>query len=321
MDEDKENNKKNKAQQEPVLLIMAAGMGSRYGGLKQLDPVTDAGEIILDFSLYDAFMAGFKRAVLVIKKETEELFRKHFDGGAASLMDISYAFQDVQDVPDGFIVPEGRVKAWGTGHAVLTARELIHAPFAVINADDYYGPHAFHLLYDFLTRANDDARYAYAMVGYKIENTITEHGTVSRGICTLAEDGTLQDITERTEIMRGEAGRIVYLYPQETAIEEGSVVSMNFWGFTESMMQELADGFPVFLSEQTKETVESAEYFLPAVVDKLIKEDKARVQVFTSPDRWYGVTYKEDKECVVNAFRAMKDKGIYPEVLWKGYAQ
>lgn len=303
----------------PILIIMAAGMGSRYGGLKQIDPISDQGEIILDFSLYDAHMAGFEKAVFIIKKENEADFRALIDEKAGKYMEVEYAFQQLDDIPAGYTVPEGRVKPWGTCHAVLSARHLIEGPFAVINADDYYGPGAFASIYDYLEQAQDDEKYRYCMVGYQLENTLTENGHVARGICQVSDKGYLEDIVERTKIMR-RGGVAAYTEDDGESwheLAEGTTVSMNFWGFTQSFVREMEARFPAFLDKALAENPLKGEYFLPGVVDQLIKEQKASVRVLTSHDKWYGVTYKEDKESVVDALQSMKDKGLYPEKLWK----
>ena len=304
---------------EPILVIMAAGMGSRFGGLKQIEPISDKGEIILDFSLYDAFMAGFKKAIFVIKREKEEDFRKLIDNGAAKYMEVDYAFQQLNDLPDGYSVPEGREKPWGTAHAVMAARHLADGPIAVINADDYYGPGAFQTIYDFLEGACDGEKYSYCMVGYDIENTLTENGFVSRGVCKTSEQGFLTEITERTKI-QWKDGEIVYTEDDGKTwknLPKGTTVSMNFWGFTPSMMKEMEAGFPAALDKILAENPLKGEYFLPGVVDRLLREGKAEVKVLKSRDRWYGVTYKKDKESVVSALQSMKDKGEYPDKLWK----
>ncbi len=304
---------------EPILVIMAAGMGSRFGGLKQIEPISDKGETILDFSLYDAFMAGFKKAIFVIKRENEEDFRKLIDNGAAKYMKVDYAFQQLNDLPDGYSVPEGREKPWGTAHAVMAARHLADGPIAVINADDYYGPGAFQTIYDFLEGACDGEKYSYCMVGYDIENTLTENGFVSRGVCKTSEQGFLTEITERTKI-QWKDGEIVYTEDDGKTwknLPKGTTVSMNFWGFTPSMMKEMEAGFPAALDKILAENPLKGEYFLPGVVDRLLREGKAEVKVLKSRDRWYGITYKEDKESVVSALQSMKDKGEYPDKLWK----
>lgn len=303
----------------PVLVIMAAGMGSRYGGLKQIDPVSDQGEIILDFSLYDAMMAGFEDVVFIIKKENEADFRALIDERAGKHLNVKYAYQQLDDLPEGYSVPEGRVKPWGTAHAVFSARKAVNGPFAVINADDYYGAGAFQTIYDYLKDAEDGEKYSYCMVGYQLENTITENGHVARGVCTTDEKGMLQKVVERTKIMR--RGEEIQFTEDEgatwTTLPEGTIVSMNFWGFTKSFMTELENQFPAFLDKAMAENPLKGEYFLPGVVDRLIKEGKAEAKVLESHDKWYGVTYKEDKPSVVAALQSMKDKGLYPDKLWK----
>lgn len=305
--------------EKPTLIIMAAGMGSRYGGLKQVDRITDTGEIILDFSLYDAMMAGFERVVFVIKEEHRELFRELVDERAGRYMQVEYAYQKLDDIPEGFEIPEGREKPWGTGHAVLACRHLINGPFAVINADDYYGVGGFSDIYEYLTGNRDGEKYSYCMVGYKLENTVTENGHVARGVCDIDENGYLKQVTERTKIMRKEQG-ISYTEDDGRTwvkLPDDTVVSMNFWGFSHSMMEELEKGMPEFLDTALKNNPIKGEYYLPAAADRLIREGKATVKVLTSHDKWYGVTYKQDREDVKNALESMKDKGFYPEKLWK----
>lgn len=303
----------------PTLVIMAAGMGSRYGGSKQVDKMTDAGEIILDFSLYDAMLAGFNRVIFIIREEHRDVFRELVDERAGRFMDVEYAYQKLEDIPEGYDIPEGREKPWGTSHAVLAARDLIDGPFVVINADDYYGPGAFASLYEYLVNNEDGDKYEFCMAGYKLENTVTENGHVARGVCELDENACLVGVTERTKIeMRPEG--IAYTEDDGeswTTLPEGTVVSMNFWGFSEAMMKELEAGLPAFLDKALAENPLKGEYLLPFTVDDLIKSGKARVKVLTSPDKWCGVTYKEDKEDVKNTLEAMKDKGLYPEKLWK----
>lgn len=300
---------------EPTLLIMAAGMGSRYGGLKQIDPVTDKGEIILDFSLYDAMMAGFQEVVFVIKEENLEAFKEIIDDKAGKHMEVKYAFQKLDDIPEGCEIPEGREKPWGTGHAIMSAREYIDGPFAVINADDYYGPGAFQSMYEFLSNVEENGKFA--MVSYQLKNTITDNGHVSRGVCSVDENGYLADIVERTKIMRKD-GKIAYTEDEEnwTVLDEETLVSMNFWGYTGEMMDELVDRFPAFFNTTVKENPLKGEYLIPSVTDDIIKEGKATCKVLTSTDKWYGVTYREDKENVMNALQSLKDKGMYPEVLF-----
>ncbi len=303
----------------PTLVIMAAGMGSRYGGLKQIDPISKEGEIILDFSLYDAMLAGFEDVIFIIKKENEEDFRKLIDNKSGKYMNVQYAFQDLNDLPKGYELPKERTKPWGTCHAVMAARDLIKGPFAVINADDYYGVGAFQSMYMFLENLKDNEKYNYGMVGYLLENTLTENGTVSRGVCKVSEENYLEDVVERTKIGKNQ-NNIEYTEDDGKTwnkLEEGTMVSMNFWGFTPSVMQEMIDRFPKFLDDAMKNNPEKGEYFLPSVVHQLITENKAKVKVLKSKDHWHGITYKEDKENVTNAIQSMKDKGLYPEKLWK----
>lgn len=303
----------------PVLVIMAAGMGSRYGGLKQLDPIDDDGHIIMDFSMYDAKRAGFEKVIFIIKKENEADFKEVVGNRMSAYMEVEYVFQEIGDLPEGYTVPEGRVKPWGTAHAVLSCIDRIDGPFAVINADDYYGASAFRLIYDYLATHKDDEKYRYAMVGYKLGNTVTDHGHVSRGICETNGAGELVGVTERTKIEKRDGG-IVYLNDDETAwipVSGDAVVSMNMWGFTRSFLEEIREGFPAFLDKGLKENPMKCEYFLPAVVSRLLEEDRASVAVLKSADKWYGITYKEDKPVIVEAVRRMKDEGIYPVNLWE----
>ena len=297
---------------------MAAGMGSRYGGLKQIDPVDPQGHIIMDFSLYDAKKAGFEKAVFIIKKENEALFRECVGDRVSRYMDVAYVFQDIENIPEGYEVPEGRVKPWGTGHAVLSCIDEVDGPFAVINADDYYGSRAFQLIYDYLTTHEDDDKFRYTMVGYILKNTLTENGHVARGICQVDENGFLVDIHERTRIIKTETGAAYTEDDGKTwiPVSPESLVSMNMWGFSASILRMLKEKFPDFLEENLKKNPMKCEYFLPFVVDELLKEGRATVQVLKTEDRWYGVTYQEDKETVVNAIQMLKNQGIYPENLW-----
>ncbi len=301
---------------EPVLVIMAAGMGSRYGGLKQIDPVDEHGNLIIDFSIYDALKAGFKKVVFIIKHEIEADFREVIGDRISAYVDTEYVYQEVDALPAGFSVPEGRVKPWGTAHAVLCCKGVVNAPFAVINADDYYGSHAFQMIYDYLCQARDDEKYRYAMVGYILENTLTENGHVARGVCT-TEDGFLTDIHERTRIEKRPGGP-AYTEDGETWVDipQGSIVSMNLWGFSESILGELEQRFAGFLEENLPANPVKCEYFLPSVVDSLLKEGKATVRVLPSQDKWYGVTYRPDHEIVVEAVKQFKRDGLYPEILW-----
>lgn len=304
----------------PVLVIMAAGMGSRYGGLKQIDPVDEQGHIIMDFSLYDAVEAGFQEVIFIIKREYETEFREAIGDRLSNFVKVHYVYQELTDIPEGFKVPEGRVKPWGTGHAVLSCIYVLNeAPFAVINADDYYGKHAFSLIYEYLTQHQDDEKYQYAMVGYRLGNTLTENGHVSRGICRTDACGYLKDVCEHTHIEKA-GEKVMYTEDDGRSFREiasDSIVSMNLWGFTDSFLDELQNRFARFLTEEVPKNPMKAEYFLPTVVNELLKEDKSDVQVMLSEDRWYGVTYKEDKPMVVEAISRMKKEGLYPEHLWR----
>lgn len=303
----------------PVLVIMAAGMGSRYGGLKQIDPIDKEGHIIIDFSIYDAIRAGFEKVIFIIKKENEADFKASIGERMEKQIEVEYVFQDLHNLPEGYQVPEGRVKPFGTGHAILSCLGAVDAPFAVINADDYYGSHAFKMIYDYLTTHEDDDKYRYTMVGYVLENTLTDNGHVARGVCVTDENGYLQEINERTHIEKRENGTAYTEDDGETwnIIPEGSTVSMNMWGFTPSILAELKARFSKFLDENLEKNPLKCEYFLPFVVDELLNEDKATVQVLKSLDKWYGVTYKEDKPVVVAAIQKLKDSGLYPEKLWE----
>lgn len=293
-------------------------MGSRYGGLKQIDPIDPQGHIIMDFSLYDARRAGFEKAVFIIKKENEEVFRECIGNRVSEYMEVAYVFQGLANIPSGYEVPEGRVKPWGTGHAVLSCIDEVDGPFAVINADDYYGSKAFQLIYDFLTANQDDEKFRYAMVGYILKNTLTENGHVARGICQMDENGYLTGLHERTRIEKTSTGAAYTEDEGKTWVEvpEDSLVSMNMWGFSASILNALKEKFPAFLQENLEKNPLKCEYFLPFVVDELLAEDKATVQVLKTEDRWYGVTYQEDKAMVVKAIQELKNQGLYPPNLW-----
>lgn len=305
--------------QKPVLVIMAAGMGSRYGGLKQIDPVDREGDLIIDFSIFDAVEAGFEKVVFIIKKSIEKEFKEHIGNRMEKHVQVEYVYQENDRLPDGFEVPEGRVKPWGTGHAILCCSEVIDGPFAVINADDYYGKSAFKAIYDRLASCGDDDKYQYAMVAYHLYNTLTENGHVARGVCTVDADGHLADIHERTRIEK-HGDQAEYTEDDGATWEqlgEDTLVSMNLWGFTSSILKELKARFVPFLEKNLSENLLKCEYFLPFVVDELLKEGKAEVTVLKSVDRWYGVTYKEDKKMVTDAIQGMKDSGLYPKKLWE----
>ena len=304
----------------PVLVVMAAGMGSRYGGLKQLDPIDDNGHVILDYSVYDAHRAGFDTVIFVIKPEIEDIFREMIGNRISKVMEVKYVFQRADDLPEGYSVPEGRAKPWGTAQAVLAARDVVDGPFAVINADDYYGPEGFEEIYNYLLHHPDTPGvYEYAMVGYLLKNTVTENGSVARGVCTETASGYLHSVVERTKIIQGDR------CPQYTEDDgqswndlcEDDIVSMNLWGFQKSYLEEAWAGFPAFLDKTLAENPLKGEYFLPSVVSSLLSQHKARVKVLRSNDRWYGVTYKEDKPSVMEALRELREKELYPEKLWE----
>ena len=302
----------------PVLVVMAAGMGSRYGGLKQIDPVDKEGHIIMDFSIYDAVQARFQKVVFIIKKENEADFRSAIGDRLSNQLEVSYVFQDLHNIPEGYEVPEGRVKPWGTAHAVYSCMDEIDGPFAVINADDYYGRSAFEELYRFLTTHHDDEKYRYAMVGYQLGNTLTDNGSVARGICVTDENGYLQEIAERTKIVKTEDGAAYTEDDGKTWIPVGlkTPVSMNMWAFSPSIINELQNAVDRFFAEEVEKNPHKSECFLPIEVDKLLKAGKATVEVLHSADKWFGVTYKEDKPFVMESIQKLKDAGVYPDVLW-----
>ncbi len=301
----------------PVLVVMAAGMGSRYGGLKQIDPVGSQGEAILDYSVYDAHQAGFDTVVIIIKEAIQHDFMETVGARLAKApVEIRYAYQELDKLPEGYAVPEGRTKPWGTGHAVLSAAEAIDgAPFAVINADDYYGKEAFKVIYDQLSSGTDPN--GYCMVGYELCKTVTENGSVARGICVTDENGYLTTVTERTRIEQYEGG-IHYTEDGENWVDlaDDTIVSMNMWGFMPSFLDEVKARFSAFLDKALVENPLKGEYFLPSPVAQLIGEKKASVKVLTSPDKWYGVTYAADKPVVMAALKAMTEDGKYPDGLW-----
>ncbi len=292
-----------------TLLILAAGMGSRYGGLKQLDPITDNGEFIIDFSVYDAILNGFDKIVFVIKQENLDLFRSTVGKRFEEKIKVEYAFQELYDLPKGFKAPKDRVKPWGTAQAMLAARHIVNEPFAVINADDFYGRDAFASLSKHLCEAKPSE---YCMVGYVLENTLTENGTVSRGVCEV-EDGKLINVTERTKIAR--AGDVAEYIDgeQKTQIPLDSIVSMNCWGFTPDIFDKVTVGFEKFLENHSNDL--RAEYYLPFAVKELMDKSECTVDVYRSADAWYGVTYKDDRDSVVKSLSALKLNGKYPNKL------
>jgi len=297
----------------PSLVILAAGMGSRYGGLKQIDPVGPSGEIVIDYSIYDALKVGFKKIVFVIRKDIEKDFRETIGNKFADKADVHYAFQAADSLPAGFELPPERAKPWGTGHAVLAAKDEIDEPFAVINADDFYGRRGYQLLFDHLSTETDEN--VYAMVGFALRNTLSDYGTVARGICDVDSDSLLQKVVERTVIEKV-GDHAVSHEPDGTDLEltGDEWVSMNMWGFSPTMLSHLEDGFVEFLRE--KIAVPKSEYFLPAVVDSLINNGTVRTKMLPSMDEWFGVTYQDDKPHVIKSIRKLVDSGIYPENLW-----
>ena len=303
----------------PVLVVMAAGMGSRYGGLKQIDPVGSCGEAILDYSVYDAHEAGFDTIVIIIKEAIKKDFMETVGARLAKApVEIRYAYQELDKLPEGYTVPEGRTKPWGTSHAVLCAKEAVDgAPFAVINADDYYGKSAFKTIYDALCQAQDGDKFDYCMVGYEVGKTVTENGSVARGVCYADENGYLTEVIERTRIEKYEGG-IHFTEDGENWVDlsENTIVSMNMWGFTPSFLEEIEKGFAAFLDNAFKTNPLKGEYFLPFVVQTLLSADRATVKVLTSADKWYGVTYAADKPVIVAALREKTAQGLYPDSLW-----
>ncbi len=302
---------------DPVLVVLAAGMGSRYGGMKQIDPVGPNDQLIIDYSIYDARRAGFKKVVFIIKYEIEEAFKEAIGDRLSKIMEVDYAYQQLDDLPPGYHVPEGRTKPWGTSHAVLAARDIIDGPFAVINADDYYGPEAYQVIYDYLV-AHKDEPGEYCMVGYLLKNTVTDNGSVARGVCVAGDDGFLKDINERTRIEKFEEG-IKYTEDEGKTwvdLPDDTPVSMNLWGFNAGIMQEMQAQFAGHLDRFYKTNPLKGEFFIPFSVSALINEGKARVKILKSSDKWFGVTYKEDKPEVEAAIRAKTDAGLYPENLW-----
>lgn len=304
--------------EKPVLVIMAAGMGSRYGGLKQIDAVDEQGHIIIDFSIFDAIRAGFRKIIFIIKQEMEEEFKEVIGDRIEKIIEVEYVFQEVTKVPDSFTIPEERVKPWGTGHAILCCKEKIKGPFAVINADDFYGREAFTKIHDFLDASQENQSTVYTMVGYQLENTLTENGSVARGVCDVNDEGFLTEITERTKIERFPDGAKYFDSEQEVweDIPFDKTVSMNLWGFKEDIMEELEEEFNRFLETEVTINPTKSEFFLPTVVQHMIEKQKVQVKVLNSDDKWFGVTYREDKEVVQKEIAKLKEQGVYPTNLW-----
>ena len=297
----------------PTLVILAAGMGSRFGGLKQIRPVDERGHAIIDYSLFDAYRAGFRRVVFIIKHEIEADFKAAVGTRMEKYFDVKYVFQQLDMLPEGYAVPEGRVKPWGTGHAVLCCKDAVDGPFAVINADDFYGPDAYQAICDFL--AQDRPESEHAMVTYLLRNTVTENGYVARGVCQV-EDGLLTGVTERTHIEK-RGGDAAYTEDGETwqPLPGDVPVSMNFWGFSPAMLRELEARFPAWLDASLKTNPLKGEYFLPSVANAVIEEGLGTVRVLPCREQWYGMTYKEDLPGVAAALKSMRENGIYPEKL------
>ena len=301
------------------LVIMAAGIGSRFGGgIKQLEPVGPNGEIIMDYSIHDALEAGFDKIVFIIRKDLEKDFKEIIGNRIEKIAPVEYAFQEIDDLPEGFLVPEGRKKPWGTGQAVLAARDVIHEPFLVINADDYYGKEGFKKIHEYMvTEMKEDGDvYDMCMACFILSNTLSENGGVTRGVCSVDENGTLKTVTETYNIYMDQDG----MHASDNdgnpvSVEAGQHVSMNMFGLPASFLKELEQGFPEFL-KNIKDGDIKAEYLLPSIIDKCIREKKAAVKVLETRDKWFGVTYKEDKPAVVGSIRKLVEDGVYPEKLF-----
>ena len=299
--------------QQPTLIVLAAGMGSRFGGLKQIMAVDDSGHAIIDFSLYDAYRAGFRKVAFIIKHEIEEDFKAAVGRRMEKYFDVKYVYQQLDVLPDGCRIPEGRVKPWGTGHAVLCCRGVVDGPFAVINADDFYGPSAYRALYDFLAQDRPDNEHA--MVAYLLRNTVTENGYVARGVCQV-EDGFLTDVVERTHIeKRGTDAAYTEDGTNYISLPGDTLVSMNCWAFGRSMLDELYRRFPAWLEKNLVDNPLKCEYFLPSVANAVIKNGEGSVCVLNCREKWYGMTYKEDMQSVTSSIRKLRCDGIYPEKL------
>lgn len=299
---------------QPTLVILAAGMGSRYGGMKQIDGVGNHGEPIIEFSIYDAKQAGFENVVLIIKREHEEAFRQALTNKLEGKINVRFAYQDMCNIPEGFTVPEGRVKPWGTTHALLACKGIVDGPFAIINADDFYGRDAYKVIYDFLTTEVKDNQYA--MVGYPCINTLTDNGTVTRGLCQEDENKCLASIVEIHKIAKKDGHAVYEDNGEWKEISDNSLVSMNFWGFTPAIFKDMEGIFAKFLQEHLEENPLKCEHVIPTAVGTLVAENKCSVKMLSSKDAWFGVTYKEDKPNVMQKIQEMKDAGIYPDQLW-----
>jgi len=300
----------------PTLLILAAGMGSRYGGLKQVDPVGPNGEAIIDYSIYDAIRAGYGKVVFVIRESFADAFKESFVSKLKGKIETEYVFQELNSfIPESITIASDRKKPWGTGHAVLVAKDVINEPFVVINADDYYGPNAYQMIPDYLASVPDSSKPYYCMVGYGLKNTLSEHGFVSRGVCETDGDGFLETVVERTHIEKVE-NKIISQIDEDTSMElsGNEVVSMNVWGFTPSFFEYLENYFNSFI--QANADNPKGEFYIPYVVNDLIEKQKIRLKVLESKDGWFGVTYKEDKELAVQNIADLVEKGVYPLKLW-----
>ena len=298
----------------PALVILAAGMGSRYGGMKQIDPVDPYGNLIIDYSIYDALKAGFQKIVFIIKESLKNDFHEVIGDRISKFAEVEYVYQELNKLPAGFSVPEGRIKPWGTGHALLCCKDVVKEPFAVINADDYYGRDAFFTMYDFLTAPRKSGEYA--MVGYAVENTLTDHGVVVRGVCEESRDGSLLRIQEIRGIAPHQGGGIYELNGTTHLLPPGTTVSMNLWGLDPSIFEALSSGFPPFLEQGLLNNPKTCEYLLPEVVQKMLQKKEATVRVLKSRSQWFGVTYQEDMPAVQKAVQELKAAGEYKEALW-----
>ncbi len=303
----------------PTLVVLAAGMGSRYGGLKQIDPVGPNGEIIIDYSIYDAYRAGFRKIVFIIKKAIAEDFIGVIGRRTEQRMEVHYVYQEIESLlPAGFAPDPARKKPWGTAHALMCCRDVLDGPFAVINADDYYGRHAFELLYQRLLQTRSGEPCDFSMVGYLLDNTLTDHGHVARGVCNTNAAGQLVDIMERTHVVRAENGPAYSEDGGKTlvSVPRDNLVSMNMWGFSTDIFPALFERFPDFLAREVPQNPTGAEYFIPMEVGRLLRAGRAQVEVLTSPDRWFGVTYREDKPVVEAGFKRLTEAGVYPSPLF-----